>query len=51
MFVSLCDELVLLSYWKIGLQFDKNSCRSISRHVYTSSFFFFFVSIATSEAF
>ena len=43
MFVSLCDELVLLSYREIELQFDKNSHRSTSKYVYTLNGFLLFL--------
>ena len=43
MFVSLCDEVVLLSYQEIGLQFDKDSYKSISGYVYTLSGFLLFL--------
>ena len=43
MFLSLCDELVLLSYWEIRLQFDKDSRKSTSKYVYTISGFLLFL--------
>ena len=43
MFVSLCDELVLLSYREIELQFDRNSRMSTSKYVYTLNGFLLFL--------
>ena len=34
MFVSLCDELVLISYQELDFQFDKDSRRSTFGYVY-----------------
>ena len=42
MFVSLCNELVLLLYRGIGLLFDNDSHRSTSGYVYTLSGFLLF---------
>ena len=39
MLVSLCDELVLLSYREWDFQSDKDSRRSTSKYVYTLSSF------------
>ena len=35
MLVSLCDELVLVRYWELDLEFDDDFCGSTSRYVYT----------------
>ena len=51
MFVSLCDELLLFSYREIGLQYDKDSCRSTFGCVCTVSGFYFIYFIETKEAF
>ena len=42
MFVSLCDESVLLSYQELDFQFDKDSHKSTSGYVYTLSGFLLF---------
>ena len=39
MFVSLCDELILLLYQELDFQFNKDSYRSTSKYVYTLSGF------------
>ena len=48
MFMSLCDELAILLFQEIRLQFDKDSHKSTFGYVYILSFFF---SIATKETF
>ena len=44
MFVSLCDESVLLSYQELDFQFDKDSHKSTSGYVYTLNGFCYFYS-------
>ena len=39
MFVNLCDELVLITYQELDLQFDEDFLRFTSRYVYTLSVF------------
>ena len=48
MFMSLCDELAILLFQEIRLQFDKDSHKSTFRHEYILSFFF---PIETKETF